>query len=63
MEPLPPYTPQEMSRELSIRSRLLRWRAQQTLDRSAELRKYSAELRVLFHRLLFLLQEGGKRLD
>jgi|SoiMethySBSTD1v2_1073268.scaffolds.fasta_scaffold265088_4 hypothetical protein len=42
---LPPYTQGERSRELSMRSQLLRWRAQRTLDRSKELLKYSAELR------------------
>jgi hypothetical protein len=48
---------------LSIRSRLLRWRAQQVPDRSKELQKHSAELRVLSHRLFFLLQGGEKRLE
>ena len=54
---LPSYTQGERSRELSMRSRLLRWRAQRTLDRSKELLRYSTELQVIFAHVLFLYMD------
>ena len=44
---LPPYTQGERSRELSMQSRLLRKRAERTLDQSKALLKHSAELKKM----------------
>ncbi len=41
---LPPYTPEERSRELSMRSRAVRWRAQRICTQSKRLRDESATL-------------------
>ena len=60
---LPPYTPQEKSRELSMRSRIRRRRAQRALHRSEKLRKRTAQLQEAYGRLDFLLQRVGKRLE
>jgi hypothetical protein len=60
---LPPYTPQEKSRELSMRSRILRRRAQRALYWSEKLRKRTAQLQETYGRLVCLLQGVGKRLE
>jgi hypothetical protein len=63
MESLPPYTLQEKSRELNMRSRMLRKRAQQALDQSEKLRKRTVQLQKAYARLVFLLQGIGMRLE
>jgi hypothetical protein len=60
---LPPYTQGERRRELSMRSRLLRWRAQQALYRGEALRERMIQLHIAYLRLVFLLRGVGKRLE
>ena len=43
---LPPYTQEERSRELSMRSRALRWRAQRICTQSKRLRDESETLLI-----------------
>jgi len=42
---LPPYTPEEQSRELQTRSRVLCWRAQRALHQNQKLRAQVSQLR------------------
>lgn len=41
---LPPYTEEERNRELSMRSRALRWRTQRALNQNRQLRGHMAQL-------------------